>query len=319
MLSNLDLNNMQCKKLVVWFLLLTSSHLTVAQEMISGIVKDPSRQAIPGVNVVVKGSRRGVTTDYEGRFQIIVHPDTAVLIFSFIGFLTQEYQVQTNSKLNIEIILKEDCIRCFLDGGLMTLGLASGLINSPAGGNASLNLPLSYRQRIVNIAYGYQTDFDRNSQISSKIGIHHLLYNCHYDVDLNVLYSKIKVEEIAIQFQSYLLEAKINFSRPRIFSRHSTLFLGVGSMNARLTDELPATNETGYMAGYGIYVGGPLNISLLAKAIYWEDFWQIQSQISRQIKRVNLTLQWNHIEYYNELNLGIAVSFNYGRVFQSKE
>ena len=47
---------------------------------------------LPGVNVVVKGTTTGTSTDSEGRYTIRV-PENATLVFSFIGYTTQEIPV----------------------------------------------------------------------------------------------------------------------------------------------------------------------------------------------------------------------------------
>ena len=56
---------------------------------ISGSVKDDKAGPLAGVSVVVKGTSRGTVTDSEGKYKADV-PENAVLIFSFIGFRTQE-------------------------------------------------------------------------------------------------------------------------------------------------------------------------------------------------------------------------------------
>lgn len=77
-----------------------------AQErLISGKVTDQSGLALPGVNVMVKGTSTGVTTDFDGLYQISAK-DSDVLVFSYVGFVQQERVV---GKLNtISIILQED-------------------------------------------------------------------------------------------------------------------------------------------------------------------------------------------------------------------
>ena len=72
-------------------LLLSFAFLTViafsamAQRTVSGKVTDDGGEALPGVNVVIKGTTTGVTTDLDGNYRISVE-DGATLIFSFVGF-----------------------------------------------------------------------------------------------------------------------------------------------------------------------------------------------------------------------------------------
>ena len=68
---------------------------------ITGVVTDGyDGSTLPGVTVVVKGTLQGTVTDAEGRYQINTLPD-AVLVFSFIGMITQEVTVNSRSMINV--------------------------------------------------------------------------------------------------------------------------------------------------------------------------------------------------------------------------
>ena len=54
------------------------------QKQITGTVTDKNRP-IPGVNVVVKGSTIGTITDLNGKYNLVVPPDSKSLTFTFIG------------------------------------------------------------------------------------------------------------------------------------------------------------------------------------------------------------------------------------------
>ena len=66
-----------------------------AQISISGKVVDAGGLELPGVNVMVKGTTIGTLTDGDGRFTIPDVPGSsnAVLVFSYVGFQTQEIKV----------------------------------------------------------------------------------------------------------------------------------------------------------------------------------------------------------------------------------
>jgi len=72
---------------------------------VSGKVTDETGQAIPGVNVLVKGSTEGTITDLNGNYAINTDKN-ATLIFSFLGYKTVEIPV--NNQSNISISLKEE-------------------------------------------------------------------------------------------------------------------------------------------------------------------------------------------------------------------
>ncbi|GAB4016673.1 TonB-dependent receptor [Spirosoma koreense] len=60
-----------------------------------------SKSSIPGVNVVIKGSNTGTTTDTDGNYQITVPNASAVLVFSFVGYLSQEVAVGNRTAIDI--------------------------------------------------------------------------------------------------------------------------------------------------------------------------------------------------------------------------
>ena len=58
---------------------------------------------LPGVTVMVKGTTTGVSTDVDGKFSITIPDEGATLVFSFIGFGTQELEVYTSKELSITL------------------------------------------------------------------------------------------------------------------------------------------------------------------------------------------------------------------------
>ncbi|WP_316837914.1 TonB-dependent receptor [Pedobacter nutrimenti] len=73
---------------------------------ISGRVTDGKNSPIPGSSVKVKGTAKGTVTDKDGHFTLSVPEGTTTLVVSYMGFETQE--VQLNGKKNINITLKEE-------------------------------------------------------------------------------------------------------------------------------------------------------------------------------------------------------------------
>ncbi len=81
--------------------LLLISATALAQRTVSGKVTDETGEGLPGVNVVIKGTTTGVTTDLDGNFQISVPDDNTVLVFSSVGMETQEVTVGTQTVLDV--------------------------------------------------------------------------------------------------------------------------------------------------------------------------------------------------------------------------
>jgi TonB-linked SusC/RagA family outer membrane protein len=82
----------------------TQSLLTVTETQISGIVTDERGEGLPGVNVVQKGTQRGAVTDVNGAYSMNVIDDTAILVFSFVGYVSQEVPVGRGSKIDITLV-----------------------------------------------------------------------------------------------------------------------------------------------------------------------------------------------------------------------
>ncbi|WP_248722379.1 TonB-dependent receptor [Seonamhaeicola sp. ML3] len=77
------------------------------EKTISGKVTSSSDgMTLPGVNVVVKGTTTGAATDFDGNYSINVPDANATLVFSYVGYVTQEIPV--GSKSEIDVALVED-------------------------------------------------------------------------------------------------------------------------------------------------------------------------------------------------------------------
>lgn len=77
-----------------------------AQTTITGTVTSESGESMPGVNILEKGTSNGTTTDVDGKYSLTVSGEGAVLVFSFIGYTTQEVAVQGRTTINLS--LQED-------------------------------------------------------------------------------------------------------------------------------------------------------------------------------------------------------------------
>lgn len=71
---------------------------------ITGKVSDSKGQTLPGVSIQIKGTKLGTTTDVDGNYTIKVADGSAVLVFSFIGLITQEVTVGTNTQINVTML-----------------------------------------------------------------------------------------------------------------------------------------------------------------------------------------------------------------------
>lgn len=91
------------KTLVLLLYLLSSNAIFAQNNRVTGTVTgSDDRQAIPSVSVMIKGSRQGTQTDANGKFSINA-ASTDVLVFTYVGYITQEVTVGTKSAFNVEL------------------------------------------------------------------------------------------------------------------------------------------------------------------------------------------------------------------------
>jgi TonB-linked SusC/RagA family outer membrane protein len=77
---------------------------TLVKIRVTGVVStSDTGEMLPGVNVLLKGSDRGTTTDADGTYSIDVDDESSVLVFSFIGFTTTEVIVGTQTKIDVKL------------------------------------------------------------------------------------------------------------------------------------------------------------------------------------------------------------------------
>ena len=87
---------------VILFFVLASFN-ALAQRTVSGTVADSEGKGMPGVNVIVKGTSTGTTTNTDGQYNISLGDGTSVLVFSFIGYATQEIDVGTRTSVDVSM------------------------------------------------------------------------------------------------------------------------------------------------------------------------------------------------------------------------
>lgn len=116
------------------------------QVTISGTVTDDTGAPLPGANVVEKGTTNGTQTDFDGNFTITANTD-AVLVFSYIGFSTQEISVDGQTTINVSLV--EDASK--LDE-VVVLGYAAQTRGDLTGSVASVDISEATKAPIVNAA-----------------------------------------------------------------------------------------------------------------------------------------------------------------------
>jgi len=96
-------------KITLAFCFVLSSTLVMAQNTVSGnVVDSETGTPLPGVNVIIQGTSTGVSTDFDGNYQISASQG-AVLEFSFLGFENQSITVN-GDQLNVSMVPSADAL-----------------------------------------------------------------------------------------------------------------------------------------------------------------------------------------------------------------
>ncbi|MDV7188132.1 TonB-dependent receptor [Lutibacter sp. TH_r2] len=90
------------KKSIVFIFLFVAT-FGFAQINVTGKITDKLGEPLPGATIIEKGTTTGVVSDFNGNYEISVSSDSAVLVISFVGFVTTEKKVEGANRISIEL------------------------------------------------------------------------------------------------------------------------------------------------------------------------------------------------------------------------
>lgn len=91
--------------LMSFMLLFTMVSSSWAQDRsVSGKVTDDTGEGVPGVNVILKGTTTGTTSDIDGNYKLNVPSEGGTLVYSFIGMTTQENEIGARSVIDVGML-----------------------------------------------------------------------------------------------------------------------------------------------------------------------------------------------------------------------
>lgn len=139
-------------KLRIWLLVVGLVTHAYAQDLtIKGKITDNSGAELPGVNVTVKGTQKGIVSDAEGKYQLSGVPAKATLVFSFIGYLKQEIEV--NNRTVIDVVLEAD-VKSINE--VVVVGYGTQRKIETTGSIASVKSSDLVQTPVANVAQGLQ-------------------------------------------------------------------------------------------------------------------------------------------------------------------
>jgi TonB-linked SusC/RagA family outer membrane protein len=98
---------MKSNYLLIIFLFLSTFGFAQSFDIGGTVKENSSGLSIPGVNVQIKNTNKGVSTDFDGKFSLKGIPSGSVVVFTFIGYKSFEYKV-TASNNNMSVLMQDD-------------------------------------------------------------------------------------------------------------------------------------------------------------------------------------------------------------------
>ncbi|WP_428660845.1 carboxypeptidase-like regulatory domain-containing protein [Runella sp.] len=96
---------LQAVSLLCLVLLLLSNMAFGQNRTVKGKVTSADGAGFPGVNVILRGTTTGTSTTGAGEYTINIPNNDAVLIFSFVGFKSQEIKVGNQTEIEVLMVL----------------------------------------------------------------------------------------------------------------------------------------------------------------------------------------------------------------------
>jgi TonB-linked SusC/RagA family outer membrane protein len=135
----------------VFSLLLAATALAQPGRTVRGQVTGDKNDPLPGVNVSVKGTTTGTISDAEGRYSLSVPGTDATLVFSFVGYTTEEIIVDNRSTIDVTLLPDIKSL-----GEVVVVGYGTQRKAETTGSIASVKSAELVQTPVVNVAQGLQ-------------------------------------------------------------------------------------------------------------------------------------------------------------------
>ena len=288
------------KSLTIIFTLLIST-VCIAQTEVKGtVISNDDGLGIPGVTVVELGTQNGTVTDLDGNFQLTVTDLNASLIFSSVGYIPKE--VDLNGESSISVKLKLSCNKDFFDSQNITIYALSGLLNNPIGGQLDFAFPTFSRGTLIS-GFSYQSDLEDMNFINGKLEYKHFIFNCDLDFDLNWYHRQVNFTDFRSSTNSF--ETNFNYENFRLTAGYSNL-----NFDNRVSDAI--RNFSAPVFGLGTWINTvPVQTLLTGKVALYGNRTEIVGQVTFYTKYAQLFVNYYELDSFSELTIGIGKEFDY--------
>jgi len=265
------------------------------------VITSDDKSALPGVNVVEKGTENGTNTTADGKFSITVTDPNATLVFSFIGFQTQEFQLK--GRTEIKLTLELDCNKDFFDAYHIILYANSGLVHNPIGGQIEMSSPYTYIG-VIKGSYSYQTNLDKNEFQTGQVELSHPISNCDFDMDFRWSYRNVSFNN---DFQSVA-----NSGEAQLNLRNINLTAGYSHLDMTKIAENKTKTSSGILLGLGKGLFfRPIYGILSAKVAIYNGNVEYQGEFKGGHRWFQFFVRYYKLDSFDELSLGVGAQFSY--------
>lgn len=286
---------------VVFFLLIFTITTSWAQHTIEGVVLGTEDSlGLPGVNVILDSLNQTIT-DEDGKFLIFVEELPASLTFSYVGYLERTVAIQ--SWTNIKVFLKPYVLKHYFGSQKIGIYLQSGLINNPIGGKVYLTTPYFLNSRFLKGSIKYQTNLKENRLINGSASLDNILFSRYLGASLNLEYLEVTLGE------SYTLIRK-SFDID-LWSRYCPIDLSVGYSNLKITDDEAIERYNGLVLTAGRYFNKIFKLDATTKFWIYKDLFGFQFQLARYFNRLHFIANYEQLDLYKEVNIGVGYLITY--------
>ena len=268
--------------------------------VIGTVITSDDKSALPGVNVVEKGTENGTNTNVDGKFSITVTDPNATLVFSFIGFQTQEFQLK--GQTDIKLTLKLDCNKDFFDAYHISLYANSGLVHNPLGGQIEITSPYT-SIGVIKGSYSYQTNLDDNVFQSGQVELSHPISTCEFDMDFRWSFRKVSFNE---DFESFA-----NSGEAQLNLRNIKFIAGYSHVDLNKFGENEDNVSSGALIGVGKYLGRPFFGTVSGKVSFYKDNIEYQASLQGGYRWFQYFVRYYKLDSFDELSLGVGGQIRY--------
>jgi len=291
------------KLILIGIFILSNLFIQAQKRTISGIVKDTAG-GLPGAFVMVKGTKTVTRTDYDGKFSLVVNSKDSILIFSYIGFKTQEVSVKNKTHFSILMVEgKGSFDELFLPTPRRYISFTAFYVKSVnyLDNGVQVDLPFSPR---LGITTSFRKGYNQNQSYSFSIYRGFYSSSIKKAFSLNFTYENIDINDLSFHFEKYRIE--ISTYDITIFPMKSTrLNIGIGYAN------IDHFNQPKSLVGYTFGVKQNLfdRFYIHYEGSIWKNLWQHQTGIEWSYKKFNLFYNYQRIQPFKEHSFGIGYRF----------